>query len=52
LSERLRVKHICKSETLDGQERHLALELPTSEMAHAWREGERSTPAKQHQGKA
>jgi hypothetical protein len=39
-----------KAETLDDQERHLALELPTSKMAHADRERE-NTPAKQHQGK-
>jgi hypothetical protein len=36
--------------TLDDQERHLALEMPTSRMAHI--EMERvSTPEKQYQGK-
>jgi hypothetical protein len=34
----------------DDQERHLALEMPTLETAHAEREKE-STSAKQHQGK-
>jgi hypothetical protein len=33
--------------TLDDQERHLALEMPTSETTHAGRERE-NTPAKQY----
>jgi hypothetical protein len=37
--------------SLIDQELHLALEMSTSEMAHAERERE-NTPAKQHQGKA
>jgi hypothetical protein len=40
LSGRLRIKHICGSETFIDQERHLALEMPTSEAAHARRERE------------
>jgi hypothetical protein len=40
-----------EAKTLDDQERHLALEMLTSETAHIGREGE-NTPAKQHQGKA
>jgi hypothetical protein len=51
LSERLRIKEICESETLDDQEWHLALEIPTSKTAHTGRERENTT-AKQHQGKA
>jgi hypothetical protein len=39
-----------KREHLMNQEQHLALEMPTSRMAHAERERER-TPAKQHKGK-
>jgi hypothetical protein len=35
--------------TIDDQEWHLALEMPTSRTAHVERE---NTPAKQHQGKA
>jgi hypothetical protein len=37
--------------TLDEQELHLALEMPTSRMAHAEKERE-STPAKEYQDKA
>jgi hypothetical protein len=37
--------------TLDEQERHLALEMPTSRTAHVKRERE-STPAKEYQDKA
>jgi hypothetical protein len=40
-----------EAKTLDNQERHLALEMLTSETAHIGREGE-NTPAKQYQGKA
>jgi hypothetical protein len=40
-----------KAKTIDDREWHLALEIPTSRMAHAEIERE-STPAKQHQGKA
>jgi hypothetical protein len=39
------MKHICGNETLVDQERHLALEMATSEMAQAKREGE-NTPIK------
>jgi hypothetical protein len=42
--------HLQKRQLID-QERHLALEVLTSEMAHARREKE-NTPAKQQQGKA
>jgi hypothetical protein len=46
-------KNILWKRSLVDQEQHLALEMPTSEMAHVGREGEReNTPAKQHQGKA
>jgi hypothetical protein len=41
--------------TLNDQERHLALEMPTSRTAHTEREREReieSTPTKQQHGKA
>jgi hypothetical protein len=42
---------IYGSESFIDQEQHLALEMPTSKMAHT--EGEReNTPAKQHQGKS
>jgi hypothetical protein len=34
-----------EAETLDDQERHLALEMPTLRTSHAEREGE-NTPAK------
>jgi multidrug resistance efflux pump len=51
LSERYEIKTFSEVGTLDDQEWHLALEMPTSRMAHAERERE-STPAKQHQGKA
>jgi hypothetical protein len=40
-----------EAKTLDDPERHLALEMLTTRMAHADRERE-NTPAKQHQGKA
>jgi hypothetical protein len=40
-----------KAKTLDDRERHLDLEMPTSEIAHAERERE-NTSAKQHQDKA
>jgi hypothetical protein len=43
--------HFAEVKTLDGQERHLALEMPTSRIVHAKKERE-STPAEQHQGKA
>jgi hypothetical protein len=43
-------KHFSEAKTLNDRERHLALEMPTSRMAHAER-GTESTPAKQHQGK-
>jgi hypothetical protein len=46
LTGRLRNKIICGSKTLIDQERHLALEIPTSRMAHAEREIE-NTPANQ-----
>jgi hypothetical protein len=39
-----------KATTLDDQEWHLAIEMPTSKMAHAKRERV-NTPAKQFQGK-
>jgi hypothetical protein len=45
LSGRLRIKYICRSDSLDDKKRHLALEMPTSETAHAGRERE-NTPAK------
>jgi hypothetical protein len=38
LSGRLKIKHICESETLVDQERHIALEMPTLKMAYAERE--------------
>jgi hypothetical protein len=37
--------------TLDDQEWHIALEMPTSETVHAG-SGRENTPVKQHQGKA
>jgi hypothetical protein len=40
-----------KAKTLDDQEWHIALEMPTSRTAHADRERE-NTPTKQHQEKA
>jgi hypothetical protein len=43
-------KYFVEAGTLNDQEWHLALEMPTSRMAHAEWERE-STPAKQHQGK-
>jgi hypothetical protein len=43
-------KHLWKR-SLNTQEWHIALEMPTSEKAHAGRERE-STSVKQHQGKA
>jgi hypothetical protein len=51
LSEKLRNKTICESETLIDQERHLALKMLTSRTAHAERQRV-NTPAKQQQGKA
>jgi hypothetical protein len=42
-------RYLWKRSLLD-QERHLALEMPTLEMAHTERERERAL-AKQHQGK-
>jgi hypothetical protein len=51
LSERYKIKTFSEVGTLDDQEWHVALEMPTSRMAHAERERE-STPTKQHQGKA
>jgi hypothetical protein len=39
-----------EAKTLDGQERHFALEMSTSETAQTGRKRE-NTPAKQHQGK-
>jgi hypothetical protein len=44
-------RHFVEARTLNDQERHLALEVPTSKMAHAEKERE-STPVKQHQDKA
>jgi hypothetical protein len=43
--------HFVEAKTLDGQEWHPALEMPTSRMAHAERERE-NTPVKPHQGKS
>jgi hypothetical protein len=43
--------NFAEAVTLDDQEQHLTLEMPTSRTAHAKRERE-STPTKQHQGKA
>jgi hypothetical protein len=43
LSRRLRIKYICGSETLDNKKWHLALQMPTSEMTHAEREGENTS---------
>jgi hypothetical protein len=40
-----------QTQSLIDQKRHLALEVPILETAHAGREGE-NTPAKQQQGKA
>jgi hypothetical protein len=40
LSGRLRIKTFCGSETIIDRERHLALEMMTSRMAHAPRERE------------
>jgi hypothetical protein len=45
LNGRLRIKHFVEAETLDGQERHLALEMPTLRMAHVER-GRENTHAK------
>jgi hypothetical protein len=36
----LRIKQFAEAKTLNDRERHLALEMPTSEMAHARREKE------------
>jgi hypothetical protein len=36
------MKHFVKAGTLDDQERHLALEMSTSRMAHTERERERA----------
>jgi hypothetical protein len=44
-------KTFVEAESLNDQERHLALEMPTLRMAHVDRERE-NTHAKQHQGKA
>jgi hypothetical protein len=44
-------KQFVEAKTIDDRERHLALEMPTSTMAHADRERENTT-AKQYQGKA
>jgi hypothetical protein len=44
-------KNNLREWSLDEQEWHLALEIPTSETAHVERERE-NTHAKQHQGKA
>jgi hypothetical protein len=47
-----RLKYIfAEVKTLNGQEWHIALEMPTWRTAHAKNGGE-STPAKQYQGKA
>jgi hypothetical protein len=43
--------HFVEAKTLNGQEQHLVLEMPTSRMAHTERERE-NTPTKQHHGKA
>jgi hypothetical protein len=40
LSGRKGIKMIAKARTLDDQERHIALEMLTSRMAHADRERE------------
>jgi hypothetical protein len=42
LNGRLRIKHLCRSESLDDKEWHLALEMPISETAHAGRGRERT----------
>jgi hypothetical protein len=49
LSKILRIKMFVEAKTLDDQERHIALEMPTSKTAHAEREREHTY--KQHQGK-
>jgi hypothetical protein len=41
LSGILRVKYFAEAKTLDDQERHLALEMSISKMAHVERERER-----------
>jgi hypothetical protein len=46
LSKRQRIKTFCGNETLADGEWDLALEMPTSRMAHTDRERE-NTPAKQ-----
>jgi hypothetical protein len=40
LSGRPRIKHFVEAKTLDDRELHLALEMPTSRMAHTDRERE------------
>jgi hypothetical protein len=59
LERKMNNKNILRKRSLIEQEWHLALEVPTSKMAHAERERDRereregeNTPAKQHQGKA
>jgi hypothetical protein len=42
LSERLRIKEICRSDHSSIKNRTLPLEMPTLEMAHVGREGERT----------
>jgi hypothetical protein len=44
-------RNILRKRSLIEQGWHLAVEVPTSEMAHTGRERE-NTPVKQHQGKA
>jgi hypothetical protein len=51
LSEKLRIKYNLRKRSLSEQEQHLALEMPTSETAHAKREREK-TFTKKYQGKA
>jgi 3-phenylpropionate/cinnamic acid dioxygenase small subunit len=43
-------RYFTEARTLDDQEWHLALEMPTSRTAHTVRERE-NTSVKQHQGK-
>jgi hypothetical protein len=51
LSGRENKIYFAKVKILDGQEWHLALDMPISRTAHTERERE-NTPAKQHQDKA
>jgi hypothetical protein len=47
----LKIKNDLQKRQLDEQERHLVIEMSTSEMTHVGGERE-STPVKQYQGKA